>query len=61
MFPDAARQCEPEQPDGAERYPLRGGELLLVAEASRVLREMACDLHPYEPMVQDGRARPGVQ
>ena len=56
-----ARQRQARQHGGAERDPVRHGTRVQVARPAGTLRQLAQHLHPHEPVVEQGYARPGVR
>ena len=56
-----ARQRQPRQHGGTERDPVRDGTRVQVARPAGTLRQLAHHLHPHEPVVEQGCARPGIR
>ena len=59
--PATAWQCQHAQFAGAQRDPVRRRAGVQVARVAEALWELAHDLHPYESLVQERGARPGLR
>src|SRR5277367_4215073 len=58
---EAARECKDPQPPDVECPVVCGRAWMQVARASEALRQLALDLHPDEPVVEEGGARPRLR